>query len=48
VSLYLLDTNIVSSLMRHPPEHLLRRLREVGEDRVYTSIMVAAELRFGA
>lgn len=45
---YLLDTNIVSSLMRRPPEPLLRRMKEAGESKIYTSIMVAAELRFGA
>ena len=48
VSRYLLDTNIVSSLMRRPPETLLLRLEEAGSDAVYTSIVVAAELRFGA
>ena len=45
---YLLDTNIVSSLIRHPRSPVLRKLKEVGQDHVYTSIIVAAELRFGA
>ena len=45
---YLLDTNIVSDLMRSPSSPALARLEEVGEDRVYVSIVVAGELRFGA
>lgn len=45
---YLLDTNILSSVMRHPRGPALARLREVGEENVYTSVVVAAELRFGA
>ncbi len=45
---YLLDTNILSDLMRDPAGPAARRLAEVGEDRVATSIVVAAELRYGA
>ncbi len=45
---YLLDTNILSDLIRNPRGSVSRRLREVGEDRVCTSIIVAAELRYGA
>ena len=45
---YLLDTNILSSLMKHPRSPALDHLRRVGEERVYTSVIVAAELRFGA
>jgi tRNA(fMet)-specific endonuclease VapC len=43
-----LDTNIVSDLVRHPQGRVAGRIREVGETRVCTSIIVAAELRFGA
>jgi tRNA(fMet)-specific endonuclease VapC len=45
---YLLDTNIVSDLIRNPQGLVTSRIREVGEAHVATSIIVAAELRFGA
>ncbi|PYY15657.1 MAG: VapC toxin family PIN domain ribonuclease [Acidobacteria bacterium] len=45
---YLMDTNIVSDLVRHPQGRVAQRIREVGEDQVCTSIIVAAELRYGA
>lgn len=45
---YLLDTNIVSDLVRNPQGRVTGRIREVGEDRVCTSIIVAAELHYGA
>jgi tRNA(fMet)-specific endonuclease VapC len=48
VSLYLLDTNIISDLVRHPQGRIAARISEVGEGAVATSIIVAAELRFGA
>jgi tRNA(fMet)-specific endonuclease VapC len=45
---YLLDTNIVSDLIRDPQGRVTRRIREVGEAQVCTSVIVAAELRYGA
>jgi tRNA(fMet)-specific endonuclease VapC len=45
---YLLDTNIVSELIRNPQGSVTERVREVGESQVATSIIVAAELRYGA
>jgi len=45
---YLLDTNIVSALIRDPHGPVAARVREVGEANVCTSIIVAAELRYGA
>ena len=48
MSRYLLDTNIVSDLVRDPRGRAARRIREVGEARGCTSIIVAAELRYGA
>lgn len=45
---YLLDTNIVSDLVRNPWGPAARRVREVGGERVRTSAIVAAELRYGA
>jgi tRNA(fMet)-specific endonuclease VapC len=45
---YLLDTNIVSDLLRRPQGRVAERIRHVGEASVRTSIIVASELRFGA
>jgi tRNA(fMet)-specific endonuclease VapC len=45
---YLLDTNIVSDLIRNPLGRVARHIRKVGEAQVCTSIIVAAELRYGA
>ena len=45
---YLLDTNIVSDLVRNPGGRVTQRIREVGETQVCTSVIVAAELRYGA
>ena len=45
---YLLDTNIVSDLVRNPQGRVTQCIREVGEAQVCTSIIVAAELRYGA
>jgi len=45
---YLLDTNIVSDLVRHPDGRVAEHIRKVGEARVCTSVIVAAELRYGA
>ena len=45
---YLLDTNIVSDLVRHPQGKVAEHIRKVGEAGVSTSIIVAAELRYGA
>ena len=45
---YLLDTNIVSDLVRNPQGKVAQRVRKVGEAQVCTSIIAAAELRYGA
>ncbi len=45
---YLLDTNIVSDLVRNPQGHIAQHIRKIGETEVCTSIIVAAELRYGA
>ena len=45
---YLLDTNVVSDLVRRPQGRIAERIRDVGETQVCTSIIVAAELRYGA
>jgi len=45
---YLLDTNILSELVRNPQGIVATRIAAVGEETVCTSIIVAAELRYGA
>jgi tRNA(fMet)-specific endonuclease VapC len=45
---YLLDTNVLSDLVRHPQGSVAARIADIGEDRVLTSIVVACELRYGA
>jgi len=42
---FLLDTNIVSDLVRNPHGPICARIAEVGEAAICTSIVVAAELR---
>ena len=45
---YLLDTNILSDLIRDPRGAVRQRLGSVRNDQVVTSIIVAGELRYGA
>lgn len=50
---YLLDTNILSDLVRNPQGRVANEIRIVGEGwtspgNVCTSIFVSAELRYGA
>lgn len=45
---YLLDTNILSDLIRHPQGRVAEQIRRVGEAEICTSIIVTAELRFSA
>jgi tRNA(fMet)-specific endonuclease VapC len=44
---YLLDTNIISDLIRNPKGKVAKHIARVGEKNVCTSIIVAAELRYG-
>ena len=46
--MYLLDTNVLSHLVRQPQGPVAARIAEVGEDMVLTSVVVACELRYGA
>ena len=45
---YLLDTDIISDLIRNPAGEVARHIADRGESAVCTSIVVACELRFGA
>lgn len=44
---YMLDTNIISDLIRNPQGRAAKRIAKVGESGICTSIIVAAELRYG-
>jgi tRNA(fMet)-specific endonuclease VapC len=44
---FLLDTMMVSDLVRNPRGRIASRISEVGTEQVFTSIIVAAELRYG-
>jgi tRNA(fMet)-specific endonuclease VapC len=46
VTRYMLDTNIISDLIRNPQGKAATRIARVGEDNICTSIIVAAELRY--
>jgi tRNA(fMet)-specific endonuclease VapC len=45
---YLLDTNILSDLIKRPAGPVMRRIAAEGEETICTSIIAAGELRFGA
>ena len=44
---YMLDTNIISDLIRNPQGRVAKRIAKAGEDNICTSIIVVAELRYG-
>lgn len=46
--MFLLDTNVLSALVRDPQGAVSERIIRVGEANICTSIIVAAELRYGA
>jgi tRNA(fMet)-specific endonuclease VapC len=47
-NLYLLDTSILSDLVRQPQGRVAGKIAEIGEENVLTSVIVACELRYGA
>lgn len=48
VNRYLLDTNILTDLIKNPGGRVKERIAIIGEANICTSIVVACELRFGA
>lgn len=44
---YMLDTNIISDLIKNPQGKAAQQIANVGEDNICISIIVAAELRYG-
>lgn len=47
MTLYMLDTNIVSDLLRNHDGSAAKRIADVGADAICVSIITAAELRYG-
>ncbi|MEH6775637.1 MAG: type II toxin-antitoxin system VapC family toxin [Cereibacter changlensis] len=47
MTLYMLDTNIISDLLRNPDGNAAKRIADVGPDAICVSIITAAELRYG-
>ena len=45
---YMLDTNVISSLMSEPNGRVAAKIEKVGEGCICCSIIVAGELRYGA
>ena len=45
---YMLDTNVVSQMVRRPDSALAQRVAALEPDSVAISVIVAAELRYGA
>jgi tRNA(fMet)-specific endonuclease VapC len=43
----MLDTNIISDLVRNPAGKVAKKIRKVGDDNLCVSIVTSAELRFG-
>ena len=44
---YLLDTNIISELVKNPQGKVAQQVIDAGNEKICTSIIVASELRFG-
>lgn len=43
----MLDTNVISDLLRNPDGNASKRIADVGPDAICVSIITAAELRYG-
>ncbi len=48
MTVYLLDTNIISDLIHRPQGAVAGAIARAGEENISTSIVVACELRYGA
>ena len=44
---YMLDTDIIFDLIKNPQGRAAKKITKAGEESVCTSIIVAAELRYG-
>ncbi len=47
MALFMLDTNVVSDVIRQPEGSVAKRVAEIGDAALMVSAIVAAELRFG-
>lgn len=45
---YLLDTNILSQVAKHPQGVLAKKIKKLGDNKCCTSVIVACEMAFGA
>ncbi|NES25891.1 MAG: type II toxin-antitoxin system VapC family toxin [Symploca sp. SIO3E6] len=45
---YLLDTNIISDLVKHPQGLVFPKIVTIGEDNICTSIIVACDTKSGS
>jgi len=48
IPLYMLDTNIISDLIRNPAGKIARHIAKIGDQGLVVSITTAAELRYGS
>jgi len=48
VPLYMLDTNIISDLIRNPAGKVAKHIARIGDQGLVVSIITAAELRYGS
>jgi len=44
---YMVDTNIISHIIRNPDGPVARQIEHIGPKEIFTSIVVASELRYG-
>ena len=44
---YLLDTNIISELVKNPQGIVAQKINNIGDNKICTSIIVVSEIRFG-
>lgn len=44
---YLLDTNVISNVIRYPDGEAAKRVAQLSRGELWTSIIVSAELKFG-
>jgi tRNA(fMet)-specific endonuclease VapC len=45
--MFMLNTNVISALVREPGGEAAAHLAEIGDDAIATSVIVAGELRYG-
>jgi len=46
--IYMLDTNIISDIIKHPKGAVFQKIRTLPKNSVCASVIVAGDLRYGA